>query len=469
MTTKRSPKQLLAAIRSEAAAEAEAANHRFSDAEISRWYALREHPVQTALINDKVRIKVVPAGRRSGKTERAKRFVAREMLTNAGMPYFVAAPTRDQVKRIYWNDLKLLTFSASLPGARVNESDLCINAPNGASITLVGLDQPQRMEGIFWAGGIVDEVADTKPSAWPENISPALDTVDPRNPGYRPWCWLIGVPDGLNHYYDIAEQARNGSDPDMRLYTWPSSDILPPDVVAAAKRRMSARQFRQEYEASFENAGSRIYEDYGPRNLTSEMIATHEQLMWFHDFNFTPLSSGVGVRRGPALYCLDEIVLESAIARQSALEFVERFKDHENRSVLLYGDPAGRAGEKHGHASDYNEMESILRASKWTVERRVRLSAPAIKDRQNSVRAKIANAAGEVSLFVNPERAPTIHKGLSTVQLKEGSTFLEEDSYVQHITTAVGYCVAYEWPVLRDDPPLPPVVVQPIAQHWSAR
>ena len=420
-------------------------------AELARWYKLKDHPVQQRLVNDNVRFKVVPAGRRSGKTERAKRFVVREALRRPG-PYFVAAPTRDQVKRIYWNDMKLLSFS-SLHPVQPSVSELIITLPNGSTISHIGLDQPQRMEGVLWAGGIIDEIADVKEGAWEENISPALDTFNPTDPNYRAWCWLIGVPDGLNHYYRMAQYAESGADPDWALYTWFSSDILPPEVVDSARRRMSRRQFAQEYEASFEAATGKIYEDYGRHNATTSTIEPHEQLMWFHDFNFTPLSSGIGVQRGEALYCLDEIVLESAIAKQSAIEFCERYKNHQNRHVLVYGDPAGRAGEKHGHASDYTEMETYLRLNNWIVERRVKNAAPAIRDRQNAVRAKILNTAGESTLFVNQERCPYLHRGLATVQTKKGSSFLEEESKYQHITTAVGYCVDYEWPVqfARDD------------------
>jgi len=432
-----------------------------------RWYPLTEHPTQTALVNDRVRFKVVPAGRRSGKTERAKRFVVREAMREPG-PYFVAAPTRDQVKRIYWNDLKRLCFTSVLGDRSVSESELQIRLPNGSTISLVGLDQPQRMEGVLWIGGIIDEIADVREGAWQENISPALDTFNPLRPDYRPWCWLIGVPDGLNHYYEMAEYARTSGDADWKLYTWKSADILPKDVIDAAKRRMSPRQYRQEYEASFETASGRVYEDYSPKNYTTETIKTHEQLMWHHDFNFTPMSSGIGVRRGNDFYILDEIILTSAVARQSALEFVEKFKNHSNRKVIIYGDPAGRAGEKHGHASDYTEMEQVLRANNWQVERKVKAAAPAIKDRQNAVRAKICNAKGEVSLYVNIEKAKYVHKGFATVQIKKGSTFLEEDSDYQHITTAVGYCVDYEWPI-RMDKKVIDAAPLPSVNHFNTR
>ena len=435
--------------------------------DMERWYPLTEHSVQTDLVNDKVRFKVVPAGRRSGKTERAKRFVVREAMREPG-PYFVAAPTRDQVKRIYWADLKRLAFTSVLGDRSVSESELQIRLPNGSTISLIGLDQPQRMEGVLWIGGVIDEIADVREGAWQENISPALDTFNPLRPDYRPWCWLIGVPDGLNHYYEMAEYARTSGDQDWKLYTWKSADILPPDVIEAAKRRMSPRQYRQEYEASFETASGRVYEDYGPWNYTKEVIKSHEQIMWHHDFNFTPMSSGIGVRRGNDFYILDEIILTSATSRQSAIEFVERFKNHANRKVIIYGDPAGRAGEKHGHASDYTEMEQVLRANNWQVERRVKPAAPAIKDRQNSVRAKIRNAAGETSLFVNIDKAKYAHKGLATVQIKKGSTFLEEDSDYQHITTAIGYCVDHEWPLRPDRPN---VDAKPVASinHFNSR
>lgn len=427
--------------------------------ERARWYPLKDHDVQKALVTDEVRIKVVPAGRRSGKTERAKRFMASTAMTMPDELYFLGAPTRAQAKSIWWNDIKLLTYR-SLQTKQPSESELKIFLDNRTIIQIVGLDEPARIEGQPWSGGIVDEIANCKPDAWELNIKPALNTYNPLRPDYRAWCWLIGVPEGMNHYYDIAEHARTkgltgtGEDPSYKLYTWFSREILPPDMIEAAKLTMSAKQFRQEYEASFETTSGRIYEDYSVRNLTTETIAPHEQLWWHHDFNFTPMSSGIAVRRQEqtglkrdCILILDEIILTSAIARQSAMEFCDRYKAHKNRRVIVYGDPAGRAGEKHGHASDYTEIEGVLRTNNWTFERRVKSAAPAIRDRQNAVRAKIANAAGHVSLFVNPSKAVYAHKGLSTVQTKLGSSFLEEESDTQHITTAIGYMVDYVWPI----------------------
>lgn len=421
--------------------------------EMDRWYRLKDHPVQLSLVGAVargVRFPVVPAGRRSGKTERFKRFMAKTAMANPGEIYFIGAPTRDQVRTIYWEDMKLLCF-ASICKRPPSETRLTIYLNNGTQIRLIGLDKPQRIEGTFWSGGGIDEIADIKPEAWEANIRPALDTFNPTRPDYKAWCWLIGVPDGLNHYYEMAQYAENADDPEWECFHWKSSEILPPETIAAAKRQMSKKQYQQEYEADFVGATGRIYEDYTKANHTSETIQPHEQLMWMHDQNFTPLSSAIGVRRneGKDLYLLDEIVLISAVSKQSAMEFVEKFKDHQNKNVIIYGDPAGRAGEKHGHASDYTDIEGVLRANGWEFTRKVKAAAPAIKDRQNAVRAKVCTADDVISLYVNPVTAKYCDKGLATVQLQKGSTFQEDQTnQYQHITTAIGYCVDVEWPIL---------------------
>ena len=95
---------------------------------------------------------------------------------------------------------------------------------------------------------------------------------------------------------------------------------------------------------------------------------------------------------------------------------------------------------------EHKNIEDVLKANKWTYERRVKKKHPAIKDRQNIVRTKIKTADNKVSLFVNPVTAEWCDKGLSTVQLQKGSTFQEDQTnQYQHITTAIGYCIDYEW------------------------
>lgn len=419
------------------------------DRQLERWYELKDHPVQLKLIaavGNGVRFPLVPAGRRSGKTERFKRFLVKQANAFAGQ-YFAAAPTHDQAKKIFWEDLKKLSLS-STHSKRPSESDRIIYMNNGSELHVIGLDKPQRIEGIPWVGGGIDEFADIKGDAWEANIYPALNTVNPLRPDYLAWCWLLGVPDGMNHYYHLCEKAKVDDSGDYEIFHWMTEEIFP-EMAAKAKKIMSAKQYNQEFRAAFETATGRIYEDYGKHNWTDETILPHEELHWSHDQNFTPLSSCISViRGGNQMYILDEIVLLSAVSRQSALEFVDKYKNHQNKTVNIYGDPAGRAGEKHGHASDYDDIEAVLREHGWKFRRKVAASHPAIKDRQNAVRAKILTASGGVSLFVNPKTAPWSHEGLATVQLQAGSAFQEDQkNKYQHITTAIGYQISYLWPI----------------------
>lgn len=402
------------------------------------------HPVQYRLDTDRIRIKVVPAGRRSGKTFRAKRKIVKEAMRVPGL-YFLGAPTRDQSKKIWWKDIGDLIpewFMACPP----SKSELVYFLKNGSEIHIIGLDKPARIEGQPWLGGIIDEIADCKEETWAEHVRPALDTI-----GLNTWCWLIGVPEGLNFYYDLFQYAMTAGDPEWAGYTWKSSDILPAKVIEAAKRQLSARQFRQEYEASFENATGRVYDDYSNANHTTEVLDPDKEIIWTHDFNFTPLSSAIlqEDKKGH-IYAVDEIVLESAVARNTALEFVERYKHLATKTIVnIYGDASGHQGEKHGIASDFQTLQEILLKAGFKVKMKVPRANPSIKDGQNSLRGLICNANGERSLFVNPSKCRFIDKGLKTVQLMKGSTYQEEDSEYQHITTALRYFTSVEHPIMH--------------------
>jgi hypothetical protein len=59
----------------------------------------------------------------------------------------------------------------------------------------------------------------------------------------------------------------------------------------------------------------------------------------------------------------------------------------------------------------------------------------------------IEDAIGKRRLFVNPKKCKYVNTGLSTLQLKKGSTFQEEDGEYQHITTALRYFTDVEYPV----------------------
>jgi hypothetical protein len=224
----------------------------------ARWTKLRPHPVQQAYWRSPHRFNTIPAGRRSGKTELFKRKLVRRAVS-AAMPwvprFFAGAPTRDQAKRIFWDDLKALSDPELIHD--VSDGELCITYINGAQVWVVGMDKPERIEGQPWDGGGLDEFANMKPNAWGANVRPALSDR-------KGWCDLFGVPEGRNHYYEVdlrakAQMKELGDASEWGHYSWPSRDILPPEEIEAARRDLDELTFAQEYEASFVNFEGRAY------------------------------------------------------------------------------------------------------------------------------------------------------------------------------------------------------------------
>jgi hypothetical protein len=416
---------------------------------VQRWYKLDPVPIQEKLVKDYTRFIIVAAGRRSGKTERAKRRILKACMAIPGN-YFIAAPTYAQVKMIYWDDIKEMG-AISQPKKPPSESNLIYYFDNGSKLYLIGLDKPKRIEGPLWKGGVIDECAYIKESAWINSVRPALDTKDRLNPNYKAWCWLIGKPDGRNHFYEWFKYASTGQDKEWSAYHWESEVILDKETLDAAKRSMSLKQYNQEYRATFETSSGRIYPEYGKANYTNETIKDTEEIHYYCDFNFTPMSHGIAVIRDNNVYVLDEIVLEGAFGYMNVIDFCERYKNHKNKTVHLYGDSSGEVGTKHGLDSAYKLMVDEFKRYGWAVHKKVKNANPAIVDRHNAVNAKILNAIGEISLFVNPVLAPYNDKSLDTTQFKTGSAVIEEQkkgsaAIYQHMSTGLGYFIDYMFP-----------------------
>ena len=258
----------------------------------SRLYTLRPHAIQSAFNLSRARFNIVPAGRRSGKTEIAKRKLVRTSVSpyrlgGSRFPdpkYFCGAPTRDQAKRIYWNDIKLMSKELGLWRKQPSESQLiCFLWPN-VEIHVIGLDKPERIEGHPWDGGILDEYGNMKKEAWPENVRPAL--ADRQG-----WCDLIGVPEGRNHYYDEWLKAK-ADDTGYRMpYHWLSSDIMLPSEIEEAKRDLDELTFQQEFEGSFVNFTGMVYYNFREALHYSKCRNEYnprDPIIFTFDFNVAP-------------------------------------------------------------------------------------------------------------------------------------------------------------------------------------
>lgn len=431
-----------------------------------RLYPLRLHPEQQRLMHSDARFKVVPAGRRSGKTELAKRQLITAALSETTYPdarFFAAAPTRDQAKRIFWNDLKQMT-PPCLMLEPPKESELVLTYVTGATISVVGMDRPERIEGSPWNGGVLDECANMKPQAWPENVRPALSD---RNG----WCWLIGVPEGRNHYYDLWKLAISGRERGWEGFTWFTSEVLPlylangEEEIEAARRQLDDLTFQQEYEGSFVSFEGRAYYPFDERTHCAQLEYNPAAPIGLcFDFNVDPGVCAI----------VQEMVLpnglegtgvigEVHIPRNSNTPAVCRkvlqdWGDHQSY-VYVYGDATGGArGSAKVQGSDWDLVKRELQIDhegdnhyydpEQTIYR-VPKANPSERTRINAVNSRLRSSTGEVRLMVDPRYAPTVVRDFEGVQLlKGGSGEIDKksDPKLSHISDAVGYYIVHEFP-----------------------
>lgn len=405
-----------------------------------RWVDLRSHAEQLRLWLDETRFKLVPAGRRSGKSELAKRRLAEHLCraTWHGQPgrYFAAAPTRDQAKRIFWDDLKALIPPQWTRS--ISEHDLRIVTKSHTQIWVQGLDAPARIEGTPWDGCVIDELANCKPGIWDAHVRPSL--ADRKG-----WAWLIGVPDmdspGQAEYEQLVLLAASGSDAEWACFTWPSADILPPEEVESARRRMDPRIFEQEYLGRFIIARGRAFSDFD-LTLHVRPIAYDAALpiCWSLDFNIDPMCSGVIQHHLGQVRVIDELTLPDTATDAACDAFLERAAKQGwgLRQLAIYGDATGSARDSTSGVSDWYLVQNRL--AHLQPRFRVPRANPPVKDSINALRARLRSANGQASLIIDP-RCTRLIQDLRTA-LWPGN--LDQ----QHALAWLRYFVAMEYPIV---------------------
>jgi hypothetical protein len=441
-----------------------------------RWTPLRHHAEQQRFWKSQARFQVVPAGRRSGKTELAKRKILFLAMKAAGLSpnFFFGAPTRDQAKRIFWKDLKAMVHPDIMLDK--SETELSITIANGATLWVVGMDKPQRIEGTPWDGGVLDEYANMKPGAWPENVRPALEDRG----GF---CIFTGVPEGRNHYYDMYRMAgtREGWD----RFRWKSAEILPAAVVEAARLDLDPMTFAQEYEADFLNFEGRAYypftEDLHCAKLADRYNINGDLILCF-DFNVNPGTATVAqemdfpvrlappkpVEIGGAVLFAGEIASEEhgtgvigeihipnnsntpAVVRK----FIADWGNHEGR-IFVYGDATG--GSRKTSATEGNDWDLVRNGlyghfGNEQIHMRVPRANPSERSRVNAVNTRLKSGNDAIHLMVDPVAAPELVRDFEGVRLLAGGSGeidKKHDPKLTHLSDGLGYYISKEYPVRK--------------------
>lgn len=196
------------------------------------------------------RFVVLVTHRRFGKTVLAVNHLIRGALTcRKERPRFgFVAPTYTQGKATAFD--YLTHYSQPVPDTRVNQSELRVDYPNASQVRLYGADNPDSLRGLYFDGVVLDEYGLHPAKTFSEVLSPTL--VDR---GGR--ALFLGTPNGKNQFYEIAqhakaEQAKGSRDWAFIEYRASDTGLLDASYLQAARAVMTADEYSQEFECSFE-------------------------------------------------------------------------------------------------------------------------------------------------------------------------------------------------------------------------
>ena len=454
----------------------------------SRWTAVNADRRQLAFFQSDAPVNVCYAGRRSLKTEAAKRRLVRAALTPspyAKRRFFACGPTNDQAKFIFWADLQAMVPDwALLTGNRdrdISQSDLTIKLRNGSIIKVAGTDKPARIEGDFWSGGVIDEYADCKPSVLTEHVLPMC---------VRPGSYVdvIGVPSGRNHFYRLVQQVEAGELEHARAFHWKASEVLhlylgrerAESFLAQARATMDSDTYDQEFNASFVSVRDVVYYSFSPDDHVEP--CEYDPMAELHvgfDFNVSP---GVAIvcqerryrgdspnvdRSEDVTMVIDEAWLETnSNTEKVCQELLRRYGAHQGE-VWVYADASGGSGHSSQvSGSDLDLIEKVLSPvfgsqtihdeggvvgrtrNRLTMD--VPKSNPPVRARVNSVNARLRAVDGTIRVRIDP-RCKHLVRDLEGVQYKKGTSDIDKSGApdLSHISDALGYMLHRRHPMME--------------------
>lgn len=206
------------------------------------------HAGQLPVHKSKARFKVVPCGRRFGKTLLGCNELAKFSCEHSKKLGGWVAPTYRQTKIAYG----LLKTALKPIIAHTSDSELIIELVNGSRMMFCSSDNYDALRGFGIHFLVLDECADVNEKAWTEVLRPTLSDT-------RGKALFLGTPKGRNFFYTLYQRGLDPEYPDWESFTAPTSanPYIPRSEIEAAKSELPEMVYQQEYLAVFlaESAG----------------------------------------------------------------------------------------------------------------------------------------------------------------------------------------------------------------------
>lgn len=410
----------------------------------SAWTRLRYHASQNRLWRTPAKRVCVVAGRGSGKTELARRKIVRELPIKRPWVdpiYVYAMPTYAQVRRVAWEQTLRLIPPHWIKG-EPNKSEMFVDTIYGSRLYFVGMDKPERLEGLQIDGAVVDESSDQKPGI--------ARTLSPMYTHRNAWEWRIGVPkrygvgaSEFRDYFERGQQHLGG----IESFSWSSEDILTPEQLADAQANLDAIDYDEAFRANWHTAGGLIFHafDYS----TNVKACTYEPtlpLLIGSDFNVNPMCWTISQETPDAKnnQTLDQLFIRNCNTQAALDRLHTMFGTHE-AGFIFYGDAAGKARDTSASESDYLQILNDKRFARKEIY--YPKSNPLRKNRFSACNAALCNANNFRRCVIDPRCRPLI-SDLRTRAYKPGTFDPNDSADVGHSSDAWGYMVYKRYPVL---------------------
>jgi hypothetical protein len=409
--------------------------------------SLKVHKYQKIVMRSRARFRVVVAGRRWGKTQVSKISLIMEGARKRNQLVWYVAPTYQMARDIMWEDLK-----ASVPRKwmlKINETRMVIWLVNGSRIHLKGADKPDTLRGVGLNFVVIDEAQDIKEETWEMVLQPTLATTNGR-------AIFIGTPKSYNWlYYRYMLGQRGPEIKDLRgkmvANEWASwqfptitSPFIPAREIAARRRDMDPKSFKQEFEASFEVMSGRVYYAFD-RNVHVGHYPFNPALPIYigMDFNVDPMSAIIIQEQSNGeIWVVDEVILYGSNVEETSEELMRRYYKQLNQ-ISIYPDPAGN---NRNHDRGETSLEILREAGFKSIY--FKKKHPLVADRVNSVNRLFRTADGSIRLRIDESCRKFIDSAEQTIY-KEGSREVDKKQGKEHAMDAFGYYADFRHPMKK--------------------
>jgi hypothetical protein len=239
----------------------------------------------------------------------------------------------------------------------------------------------------------------------------------------------------------------------------------------AAKRSMDSKDFNEQYNASWEQAGGLIFYTFKEKKHVNDEICQyrpHLPLYIGMDFNVDPMCWVVGQIVENHVWCpgekiltiLDEIVIRNTNTPESLNMLYKRYAHHQER-VYFCGDAASRQRRTSASASDYLHIVNFSVPQNSWGDKKVIIPQknPRIADRFSVCNSVIQNADEQVRFYCH-SRCKSLIADLNYRAYKEGTSDPNDTGDVGHITDALGYLMYSQYPMRMGRVSTPSIAIQ---------